>query len=242
MRAVVGVVTTRRQPMIEDMILVPVNKQIQLVNLARDFGFIEDRAQDLLVQTAQHVSRMIEGHEAYGRPAVRRDILWSMAKHLEAFRNCQEKLDIRTLVSLMGPLEGAPAAVVDYAPDDGEEGCSAQPPSTITMGLASSRIIAWNSFVETLTSVQGNCIAASKREIPDQPGAPPTSDPIVFGIEALAGLWRKYRQEPPTSSQNEGQFGQLVLRFFSLLEPHPMDSEVRTGLRRFAAKAPKQPD
>lgn len=75
----------------------------------------------------------------------------------------------------------------------------------------------------------------SRELLPKRRGQPAIADAIVFGIEALAGLWQQSRGVPPTSSTKAHGFGALVLDAFGLLGGKVPEAAVKTALRRFIA-------
>jgi hypothetical protein len=177
----------------------------------------------------------MKGEVIYGRTAERRQNLKSTFHHMAALVNCLNRLDPRSRLSLMGSLEGRPVAVKQYSVDDHEPVASADPPTTITWGVTNKRLDQYEQFDEFLQLARDNAWALFEREKPARRGAPQTSDAVIWGIPALARLWRVHRGTQVSSSRKQGEFGCLAVQFFRLLRLFPDDAPVLTKLREYVA-------
>jgi len=132
---------------------------------------------------------------------------------------------------------GSPVIVFEYAPEDSEADASMAPPTTITMGVTDRLLLEyerWRAMFDVL--IESAKVLASN-EKSNKRGTPPTPEPVLFGIRALAHLWTQYLGKPISTSELDGKFGAFTLEFFRLLpNPRPFVSEVRTGLRKFVAE------
>lgn len=101
------------------------------------------------------------------------------------------------------------------------------------------RLAAHLEFLAGLERTEAALRHLSGELLPKRRGQPETPDAIVFGIEALAGLWQQSRGVPPTSSQKAGAFGAMVMDAFHLLGGKVPEAAVKTALRKFIAGLPK---
>jgi hypothetical protein len=98
------------------------------------------------------------------------------------------------------------------------------------------RLVEFRAFSSQLERVYKALISLAAGEKPDKRGAPATSDAVLFGIKCLEVLWARHQLAVINGSEKREQFGGFVIAFFRLLHPHPIDSEVRTALRKFISK------
>ncbi|CAH2605982.1 conserved protein of unknown function (plasmid) [Rhodovastum atsumiense] len=181
--------------------------------------------QNVLANTARYRA----GHEAYGRPASRRDKLEAAAKAARRLHAHLLDIDPRLLLQAIGPaqlpLDGRPPETVEL------EGLKLTKP---VFSRAPELLERLGICLDVLGSLARGLpdVAAAQGEI--RRGAPETPDPLMFGIEGLAHLWARHHGAPPsTVSAKHGQFGAFVFDALALLTPPFHRAEIGTALRHF---------
>lgn len=126
-----------------------------------------------------------------------------------------------------GHAPGDPAAI------QGQEtiGTAASPIPSIAASTP-DRIRAVEGFRRDLVALAAALAHLTEHEPPAHRGNPEVSDPVLYGIEALAWEWLRRRGADPRRGKTGG-FERLAIDVLTSLAPLVQEPEVRTGLRRF---------
>jgi hypothetical protein len=209
--------------------------------VARDW-FHDDSAAGPIVGVLRLVAEFHGAEKTRGTPAQRSRKADSIRQAAIKLDRHIASLDLETQLDLFARIRGLSVELETavgmqlFGMDQTKNSARTTSDSRLTASAqAANTDAAINRLVEFAVLIEGLKLHADSivKETPNQTaGAPKTADPIMFGVESLAAIWRRYRLDPPTSSGKKDGFGLLAL---SLLTEGPVsatEKEVKTAVRR----------
>ncbi len=190
--------------------------------------FPAEAAQAALASTSEWVLRMLRGADPE-TGAARRDAFSRAASAVHRAANALGRVNQERLLAMMTTLE--PPTGVDgptaasLLGDAGElEG-----PSPVESQSVEVEILR-----DQLRRVSLALIALRDRESSVPRGAPPVRDPVVFAVEGLGAIWKRFRPAVPLSiSENHGRFGGFAISFLTAPPLDLPEPNVRTAVRYY---------
>lgn len=181
----------------------------------------------LLRSVCNSIERYRLGYPRPGQGSRRRSDLEAAVKQARALRRSLEKLDPRTLVEAMGPLRGR--EIHPYATDD--HATVLDPHQKVYESYVPLRVAQLHQFIALLKGVS-DALEVAGTAIPVRRQRPPVDDPLVFGIEALQGLWMTAFCRRPTLSYKKNGFGDFAIMVFGPDGLRFKEAEIRTAVRK----------
>ncbi|MGH2448340.1 MAG: hypothetical protein ACRDFS_07030 [Chloroflexota bacterium] len=180
--------------------------------------FPDPVAQERLREVASWISKVIAGAPP-STGSKRRAAFVTANKAAERLSRALSQLDLYTLVTAMGSLEGPPIAGSD-------------PPGS--WSLLPQRLDELSAFRNRLTCVSRALANIAAQEPPVRRGAPPIDDPLTFGVEWVGAIWERFPPGAPlTGSKNRGGFEEFVVAFFIAPPLNFPESGCRTAVRYY---------
>lgn len=167
-----------------------------------------------------------------GGVSQRKADLISAAKRAQGLRNALGKLDQRVLVEAMGNPRGEPILSPDTPPPGAIANLPFEPPAlpSVYRSYLYIHLAELDGFMAKLERI-ATALNAASQTLPIARGRPPTRDPLVFAMEALAELWRRTHDEQPKYSFKQNQFGDFALTLLGSNGLKFEDKAVRTAVR-----------
>lgn len=207
----------------------------------QEHGLALHRTLEIVCRMATEGANHVEGTR-------RRDLVLGALKHADGLAASLQKLDRRSIASLMGPTSiPMPVPPMDPLPEEladdpywtairhalTQEADTAAPECATRTHLSvlPLRLAELEGFIAQLESV-ARALASLAEATSIPMGRPKLEDPLRFGVEALASLWTRARGERPRQSFNRGSFGDLVMTVFGESGPRYPVTEIQTAVRQ----------
>jgi hypothetical protein len=231
-RALGGAVSGRERPAFEDDAANRASLRDKLVTL----HFPGDEAGQALRSAEEWIRRMVAGQ----------DPTMGAARH-RAFSGAAAAA--RRLTTLLGRLDGeklagrlavsdpaSPCSAVGQAARHGES--SQVPQAGVSPEEINRRLDQLARLRRRLSRVADSLGVLAGREPAPQRGAPSLPDSLIFAVDCLAVIWRRFRSDVPlTGSRNRGGFGEFACAFLNA-PPFDFPTEAtNTAVRYHVANA-----
>ncbi|KDM66815.1 hypothetical protein ACIDI_52c00040 [Acidiphilium sp. JA12-A1] len=178
-----------------------------------------------LIQATREIARYSRDHGEYGSPAQRRNKIIAIGKAAARLRKHLLEIDPTTRLALFGK----------SPPDENIESLS-EAERMVSAAATRAALDDQDRFLSIVDSMITRAEAFSATIAPQSAGAPETPDPIAFGVEWLATIWRRYRHDPPDSSFKWDGFGTFVETILGAPPVGADAAKIRTAVRyHFAA-------
>ena len=190
-------------------------------------------AQQALRSTAEWIARMVAGQDPT-TGAARQAAFSRAAAAAGRLTALLGKLDAEKLVGSWALSDPEPprdslgrATRADEAPR------AAEPPAD-----GDRRLEQLARLRGRLSHVADSLRALASREPASRRGAPSLPDPLLFAIECLAAIWRRFHPEVPlTGSRNRGGFNEFACAFLNAPPFDFSEETIQTAVRYYVASA-----
>lgn len=187
--------------------------------LARTW-FNDVAAAPLLKQAAREIARYSRDRGAFGSPAQRRNKIISTGNAAARLRKHLTEIDPTTRLALFG--KSPPAEVTDTL---------SEVERMALVAMTQAALEDQDRFCIILDALIRRAATISADIPPQSAGAPEVPDPIAFGVECMAAIWRRYRNDSPDSSFKRDGFGTFVETVLGAPPISANPAAIRTAVR-----------